>query len=384
MMTTSPDATAFWLAFQKQKQVLESELNSAATVSKSNLSAFFDSILQRIKQLEKEVTDAVIWLPQYDQRQCFDQVRTLLVSLETKKTELTPKTKFSFKSRKQPPGPSSSTSSKSEINSVSLHQSNPTSNPEAQPAIQKPSSLSISSNSISISNYTSSSIIFPRFNYSTKQDFNTQNVQSYDISITNITNSTLYIPFPSISSVGPSSVDPSSAPASVDSVSNTTGNTIKSNDLPSLKSISAIHISNIENSRVVLLPPTEGSILISECNDCVLVVACRQFRIHKSRNTKIYLFVASNPIMEECTALQIAEYPLTVLSKKYGAGNLETVFKSANHDPTQNQYTAIQDFDFLKRDQKSPNVDYIPNSTSNPEITNLLDGIENSQSTKIN
>ncbi|CAG8789574.1 9864_t:CDS:2, partial [Acaulospora morrowiae] len=58
-------------------------------------------ILKRINELEKETTDATRFLPTYDQRQSILQIRALAEELNVKRAELVPKSKFSFKSRKQ-------------------------------------------------------------------------------------------------------------------------------------------------------------------------------------------------------------------------------------------------------------------------------------------
>lgn len=73
-------------------------------------------------------------------------------------------------------------------------------------------------------------------------------------------------------------------------------------------SISAMYVKDIMDC-VLLLPHISGSILLSDSSRCVVVVGCQQFRMHNSNNIDIYFRGASNPVIENCSAIRFAEYP---------------------------------------------------------------------------
>ncbi|PPQ66785.1 hypothetical protein CVT24_008694 [Panaeolus cyanescens] len=72
--------------------------------------------------------------------------------------------------------------------------------------------------------------------------------------------------------------------------------------------LSALHIRNITNC-VILLPSIEGSALLHDVVNCILVLGCHQFRMHSSKKADIFLSIASNPIIEDCNDIRFTVYP---------------------------------------------------------------------------
>lgn len=101
-------------------EAIKDQLTRSKDLSKADLPKHFNDILQSINNLEKRLTKATEYIPSYDERQFSlvkisvildsfrwltlifkQQLKELTEILEATKAELTPKAKFSFKSRKK-------------------------------------------------------------------------------------------------------------------------------------------------------------------------------------------------------------------------------------------------------------------------------------------
>ncbi|KAJ2914565.1 hypothetical protein MD484_g5835, partial [Candolleomyces efflorescens] len=71
---------------------------------------------------------------------------------------------------------------------------------------------------------------------------------------------------------------------------------------------SALHIRDLSDC-ILLLPFTQGSALIHDIRNCVLVLGCHQFRMHTSTKVDVYLRIESNPIIETCYDIRFGMYP---------------------------------------------------------------------------
>ncbi|KAH7882951.1 tubulin binding cofactor C-domain-containing protein [Phlebopus sp. FC_14] len=100
--------------------------------------------------------------------------------------------------------------------------------------------------------------------------------------------------------------------------------------------LSAFHVQRATRC-VFLLPFVNGSVLVHDLSDCVIVSRCHQFRMHNSTTVDVYLSISSNPIIERCTSIRFAAYP-SVLCGVY--------------EPS--KYFSVQDFSHI-RSTPSPN-----------------------------
>ncbi|KAJ8949859.1 hypothetical protein NQ318_010493 [Aromia moschata] len=89
------------------------------------------------------------------------------------------------------------------------------------------------------------------------------------------------------------------------------------------------------------------SIFAENCENCTLVIACQQLRLHNSKNIDIYLHVTSRAIMEDCKGIFVAPY-----NWKYEG--IEDDFQNASLDLTVNNWRCIDDFNWLS-EKHSPN-----------------------------
>ncbi|KAK3090463.1 hypothetical protein FSP39_012105 [Pinctada imbricata] len=115
---------------------------------------------------------------------------------------------------------------------------------------------------------------------------------------------------------------------------------------------STVHIKDL-NDCTILCGPVSSSIFISDCTNCVFVIACQQLRTHTSKDCTFYLHVTSRAIIEDCTSLEFAPYNLEY-------PNLDKHFEKARLDPTLNNWSDVDDFNWLASDAHSPNWSILP------------------------
>ncbi|GBC10437.1 hypothetical protein RclHR1_09630001 [Rhizophagus clarus] len=297
-------AYKFWQEFQEERKDIQNSIKDLSTKSKSLIAKLCEEILVRINLLEKKATDAMIYLPGYDQRQSILQIRALVEELNTKKVELTPKSKFSFKSRK-----SNAIGGNGErvTETEDKKQSNITT---ALPTTTK----AITSEIITNENFQVITLNNKQNSYLT--------IDSYLSSPSSTDDSTKIMDF------------------HLSSLQNCFINLVSKS-----VTIGAIHIKGLKNC-VLLAGPVYSSILIYDCENCVFVVACHQFRMHTSKQMNIYLHVTSHPIIEDCDKIKFAPYTLSI-------PGLDKMFEAAKLDQKTNKYDTVEDFNWL-RQQASP------------------------------
>ena len=81
--------------------------------------------------------------------------------------------------------------------------------------------------------------------------------------------------------------------------------------------------------------------------DCTLYLGSRQLRMHTSTRCDFYVHTSSHPIIEHCSALRFAPYPPL-------PPDLATSYVTAGLQPEHNQWSLVDDFDWLKATH-SPN-----------------------------
>ncbi|VDL94980.1 unnamed protein product [Schistocephalus solidus] len=116
----------------------------------------------------------------------------------------------------------------------------------------------------------------------------------------------------------------------------------------------------------VYAQPVASSILLQDCVDCHFVLACRQLRVHQTLNTRLDIFVASPPIIEDSMNLRLAPYPLGAAHSERFALALLT----ANLADISNHWCYVQDFscptllptEAAVNNLSSPDSAMVPNS----------------------
>jgi hypothetical protein len=70
---------------------------------------------------------------------------------------------------------------------------------------------------------------------------------------------------------------------------------------------SVIHLINIEDS-IILCGPLSGTAFVNNCKNSKINLACHQLRIHETQDTDFYINVASRSIIENCKNVRFAPY----------------------------------------------------------------------------
>jgi hypothetical protein len=108
----------------------------------------------------------------------------------------------------------------------------------------------------------------------------------------------------------------------------------------------------------------DGPAHITNVQDSVLVIKCRQFRMHECHNADVYLTCSSRPIIEDCSGIRFAKLPQTYVSHI----PWRPLTQRADHGPqahvdrdpaSQDMWDQIDDFKWLKAEQ-SPNWSLLP------------------------
>jgi hypothetical protein len=103
----------------------------------------------------------------------------------------------------------------------------------------------------------------------------------------------------------------------------------------------------------LLCGPVRTSIFVENCINCDFVVACQQLRTHSTKQSNIYLHVTSKGIVEDCQSVGFAPYNLFY-------PNLDEDFSISKLDKEVNNWSQIDDFNWLVKDTPSPNWHILP------------------------
>ncbi|KAI9012989.1 tubulin binding cofactor C-domain-containing protein [Gaertneriomyces semiglobifer] len=281
------------------------------------------AILSRVSELSKSLTAAAVYLPGYDQRQC----NQLLKGIQDKLASA-PRPKFAFSARKsqkqasnitaevKPSVPANTPQDFAQDATLARHphsaeglNATPLDPQEGRKHTAVPANPSTSR---TLSDYNSRYISLP---------FQPMNVQSSGLT------------------ASPKDYHILSSQSTVISL------------LP--HPISTLHIKSL-TSCIVITGPINGSVFIEDCVNCVLVVACHQFRMHKTTRTDIYLHTPTHPIIEDCHGIRFASYPYRELQEALTATVLDDLFQAASLKSDENRYQEVNDFKWLRK-TASPN-----------------------------
>jgi len=264
LMTDSKEASAdFWNEFQTEKEsILNTLSNLNSSISTIKLKSEFNNILSRINNLEKSVIAASIYLPPHDKETCSQQIKHLNEELNKRKVLLTPKSKFSFKSRnkikKNTEVVNNLTISSTELNT------------------EKKEIINVPKNALLFSNKSNT--------YLTQEDIcdTTKDVYLIDLESCII-------------------------------------------DLANIKfDIAILQMNRLKNC-IVFVNPIKSSMIIDNCSNCYFVLACHQFRMHDSKNIDVYLHCSSHPIIEDCIGIRFTNYELPVsdIEERFKKANID-------------------------------------------------------------
>ncbi|KAL8185336.1 UNVERIFIED_CONTAM: hypothetical protein K2H54_047367 [Gekko kuhli] len=103
----------------------------------------------------------------------------------------------------------------------------------------------------------------------------------------------------------------------------------------------------------VLCGPVSTSALVEDCSGCLLALACQQLRTHHVTQTSFYVRVTSRAMLEDCSGVRFAPYTWSYVG-------IEADFETSGLDRSRDNWSQVDDFNWLARDQPSPNWSVIP------------------------
>uniref|UniRef100_A0A3Q2P7I2 Tubulin-specific chaperone C n=1 Tax=Fundulus heteroclitus TaxID=8078 RepID=A0A3Q2P7I2_FUNHE len=115
---------------------------------------------------------------------------------------------------------------------------------------------------------------------------------------------------------------------------------------------STLHLKHIHACEI-LCGPVATSVFVDHCSNSVLAFPCQQLRTHHTTDTQVYLHVTSRAIIEDCRGVSFAPFCWTypTLGQDFSASGL---------DRDRNNWTQVDDFNWLAAGTPSPNWTVIP------------------------
>ncbi|XP_068161733.1 tubulin-specific chaperone C [Antennarius striatus] len=119
-----------------------------------------------------------------------------------------------------------------------------------------------------------------------------------------------------------------------------------------LGSPSTLHLKHIDGCEV-LCGPVSGSVFVDHCRNSTLAFPCQQLRTHNTTNTQVYLHVTSRAIIEDCHGVSVAPFSWTYPT-------LDEDFIASGLDSDRNNWSQVDDFNWLAAGTPSPNWTVLP------------------------
>lgn len=115
---------------------------------------------------------------------------------------------------------------------------------------------------------------------------------------------------------------------------------------------STLHIKHVRGCEI-LCGPVSSSVFVDHCTDCTLAVPCQQLRTHHTTDTQVYLHVTSRAIIEDCRGVHIAPF-------SWSYPGIDEDFRVSGLDRNRNNWSQVDDFNWLALGTPSPNWSVIP------------------------
>ncbi|KAL2410986.1 hypothetical protein ABEF95_000595 [Exophiala dermatitidis] len=332
-----------------------------------------DHCLAGITRLSNEVKDASGYLPAYDQRTYAEAIKALQEKLDEIRKAFAPKPKFSFKSKSPsalslsdaaemaaerrrgvPGGLRSANSSYANTPASTNTPANERADADGDAIDGQSSTLEDKGPGIAAKRPTEDGAEKSRTESTQGKNRPTFSSSATSIAITDQSNAHIILP---------SSSHHSQAPCTLQKI---TGSIIDLSVPTTATAPFASLTINSVNTSLLLCGSVSGPAHITKVRNSVLVIKCRQFRMHECENVDVYLYCTSRPIIEDCKNIRFAELPKfhsdLISSAQEGKAN------TGAPDPAPNQWNQVDDFKWLKP-EPSPNWSILPAEDAVPDET---------------
>jgi hypothetical protein len=115
---------------------------------------------------------------------------------------------------------------------------------------------------------------------------------------------------------------------------------------------STLHMTNLTGCSIIG-GPILTSIFVDSCSRSKFVFGCQQLRAHKSNECDFYLHVRGRAIIEDCSECRFAPYNRNYSDK-------DNDFSLAELDLSTNNWSVVDDFNWLSTETPSPNWSILP------------------------
>lgn len=115
---------------------------------------------------------------------------------------------------------------------------------------------------------------------------------------------------------------------------------------------STLHLKHIDGCEI-LCGPVCSSVFVDQCRNTTLAFPCQQLRTHNTVDTQVYVHVTSRAIIEDCRGVSFAPF-------SWSYPTLEEDFAASGLDRNRNNWSQVDDFNWLALGTPSPNWTVIP------------------------
>lgn len=279
----------FSATFSAEKAAIEELLINCPQTDHQKATKVLEDATNKIQHLQKFLNDSTAFLTQYELRQAQDSVQKLQGSIAEKRAEVMPKKKFTFRSRAAAASQQPPVTPSCSEEKAKEHLG------------QSEVDTTVTAEHCGFSNVHNEVLI--------KQS---EDIKQRDVLLSHLTNCKVRL----------------------------------------YGSPSTLHIKNVRGCQI-LSGPVSSSILVDECKDSTLVLACQQLRTHNTTSTQVYLHVTSRAIIEDCQGVSFAPFNWTY-------HKLDDDFCVSGLDPKRNNWSQVDDFNWLAAGTPSPNWTVIP------------------------
>ncbi|KAJ5115895.1 Tubulin binding cofactor C [Penicillium angulare] len=311
-----------------------------------------DHCLAGIVRLSNEVKDAASYIPTYDQRVYAEAIKALQDKLNETRAAFEPRSKFSFKTKKN-------------ASAISLNDAATLASQGRRsiPGYRSPGASSVGSSANHTPNYPSTPLNEPDKQLLERPEVAPTSAPSVLPEILDAKGSPDGKTFAArgISSVSvdshtglhimlPASGSTSSVPASITSLRHC----IVDMSIPTAngKPYASLTAKSIKQSLLVC-SQVQGPAHITGIEKSILVVSCRQFRMHNCKDVDVYLSCSSNPIIEDCSNVRFGRIP-----KAHCLNN--------DRPDNEDKWSQVEDFKWIKP-EPSPNWSLLDPADAIPE-----------------
>ncbi|KAJ5119789.1 Tubulin binding cofactor C [Penicillium atrosanguineum] len=347
----------FFRYFQHEITALQQQMDSLEDTSLvgGERADATDHCLAGIVRLSNKVKDAASYIPTYDQRVYAEAIKALQDKLNETRAAFEPRAKFAFKTKKN-----ASAISLTDAATLAAE------GRRSIPGYRSPGASSVGSSANHTPNYPSTPLNEPDKQHQERPELAPTSFPGISIGELELKPPSDSKPVSAFAATGitsvsvnnhyglhimlPSSGSVSSVPASITSLEHC----IVDMSIPTVNSkpFASLTIKGVEES-LLICGQVAGPAHITGVEHSILVVSCRQFRMHNCKDVDVYLSCSSNPIIEDCSNIRFGRIP-----KAY----------SFRHDRPdhEDRWSQVEDFKWIKP-EPSPNWSLLGSSDAVPE-----------------